>query len=92
MAGQPDIIPFGAGQGGTLTRTSAGECVGGWGEYIQVGTCQAAHRVLAVTPTEYDAAVRETPELCPLLLDGDHRSGSQLHLLGQQSSVSSLCM
>jgi hypothetical protein len=31
-----------------------------------------------VAPKEYDAAVRETPELCPLLLDGDRRSGSQV--------------
>ena len=38
---------------------------------------QAAHRIRPVAPAEYDAAVRETPELCPLLLDGDRRSGSQ---------------
>ena len=35
------------------------------------------HQIRPVAPAEYDAAVRETPELCPLLLDGDRRSGSQ---------------
>ena len=35
------------------------------------------HRVRLVMPEEYDAAVRHSPDLCPLVLAGDHRTGAQ---------------
>ena len=60
-----------------------GEEYGGGG----AGRGQAAHAIRAVALAEYDAAVRENPELCPLLLDGDRRSGSQ----ARSAAISALC-
>ena len=43
------------------------------------GLAQAiCHRVRPVMPEEYDEAVRRCPDLCPLVLVGDRRTGSQV--------------
>ena len=36
------------------------------------------HRVRPVMPEEYDEAVRRCPDLCPLILAGDRRTGAQV--------------
>jgi hypothetical protein len=39
---------------------------------------QAKHIWAPIGPDEYDAAVRDRPDLCPLAATGDRRSGRQL--------------